>query len=126
MPNWTGPYIGVGVGGAFATHDRSAKDVDELNGTVVDATRLWDDHHGQSHAFGTVTLGYDHQFSGRWSAVSTADYDFGNRNSHIAADTAPTCACARTDTWSIGGRLGVLASRALLFCQQAGLSFDRS
>ena len=51
-PNWTGPYIGVGIGGAFATHDRSARDINELNGTVVDATRLWDDHHGQSHAFG--------------------------------------------------------------------------
>ena len=28
-PNWTGPYIGVGIGGAFATHDRSAKDINE-------------------------------------------------------------------------------------------------
>ena len=25
--NWTGAYIGVGVGGAFTTHDRSAKDI---------------------------------------------------------------------------------------------------
>ena len=34
-PNWTGPYIGVGIGGAFATHDRSARDINELNGAVV-------------------------------------------------------------------------------------------
>ena len=30
-PNWTGFYIGVGVGGAFATHDHSARTVQEQN-----------------------------------------------------------------------------------------------
>ena len=29
--------------------------------------------------FGTVTLGYDHQFSSRWVAGAFVDYDFGNR-----------------------------------------------
>ena len=28
-PNWTGFYVGLGVGGAFATHDLSAKDIQE-------------------------------------------------------------------------------------------------
>ena len=42
-PNWTGFYIGVGVGGAFATHEQSAKHIfEEKNGsgetTVVDVT----------------------------------------------------------------------------------------
>ena len=83
-PNWTGPYIGVGVGGAFATHDRSARDINELNGAVVNATRLWDDHHGRSHVFGTVTLGYDYQFSPRWVAGAFVDYDFGNKNDHTS------------------------------------------
>ena len=42
----------------------------------------WDDHHGRSHAFGTVTLGYDYQFSPRWVAGAFVDYDFGNKNDH--------------------------------------------
>jgi len=124
-PNWTGPYIGVGVGGAFATHDRSAKDVDELNGTVVDATRLWDDHHGRSHVFGTVTLGYDYQFSPRWVAGAFVDYDFGNKNDH----TSPVFGASFSDVrlsekdahaWSIGGRLGVLSSPSTLLFVSAG------
>src|SRR6476620_490169 len=66
-PNWTGPYIGVGVGGAFATHDRSAPDVLE-DGPVVNAFQLLDDRDHRNHAFVTGTLGYDHQLSGRWVA----------------------------------------------------------
>jgi outer membrane immunogenic protein len=125
MPNWTGPYIGVGVGGAFATHDRSAKDVDELNGTVVDATRLWDDHHGQSHAFGTVTLGYDYRFSGLWVAGAFVDYDFGNRNDRTRfADTVnfSDVRLSQKDgqAWSIGGRLGVLSSPSTLLFISGG------
>ena len=46
----------------------------------MDATRLWDDHHGRSRVFGTVTLGYDQQFSGLWVAGAFVDYDFGSRN----------------------------------------------
>ena len=104
---------------AFATNDRSARDINELNGTVVNATRLWDDHHGRSHAFGTVTLGYDYQFSPRWVAGAFVDFDFGNRNDH----TRPGDLVDFTDirlsqehghAWSIGGRLGVLASPSTL------------
>ena len=53
-PNWTGFYIGVGVGGAFATHDLSAKDMlEQQNGGVVqvlNAERLFDVHNGRSGA----------------------------------------------------------------------------
>src|SRR5687768_1565073 len=64
-PNWTGFYIGVGVGGAFTTHEHSAKHIfEEKNGsgetTWSEVLRLWDLDNGRSHAFGTVTLGYDH------------------------------------------------------------------
>jgi opacity protein-like surface antigen len=62
-PNWTGFYVGAGVGGAFATHDLSAKDVlEQRNGGVVqvlDAQRLFHFDNGDGRFFGTVTLGYD-------------------------------------------------------------------
>ena len=122
--NWTGFYLGVGVGGAFATHDRSARDVLE-DGPVVDVTRLWDDHHGRSHAFGTVTLGYDHQFSQRWVAGVFVDYDFGNGNSHTRPGDLGDFADIRLShkdghAWSIGGRLGVLSSPSTLLFVSAG------
>ena len=122
--NWTGAYIGLGVGGAFTTHDRSAKDVYEENGTVLDATRFWGDHDGRSHAFGTVTLGYDHQF-GRWVAGVFADYDFGNRTGHNNPGDIGDFYDMRLSqkdghAWSIGGRLGVLASPSTLLFLSAG------
>src|SRR5262245_66517458 len=70
-PNWTGFYIGVGVGGAFTVHEHSAKRTDEVSyyeTTTTYVTRLWDLDNGRAHAFGTVTVGYDHMFSGHWVA----------------------------------------------------------
>ena len=124
-PNWTGPYIGVGVGGAFATHDRSARDITEENGTVVSATNLWDDHHGRSNVFGTVTLGYDYQFNPRWVAGAFVDFDFGNRNDHTSFANVGGFSDVRLSqenghAWSIGGRLGVLSSPSTLLFVSAG------
>ena len=124
-PNWTGPYIGVGVGGAFATHDRSARDINELNGTVVSATNLWDDHHGRSNVFGTVTLGYDYQFNPRWVAGAFVDFDFGNRGDHTSPVFGGDFSNVRLSqenghAWSIGGRLGVLSSPSTLLFVSAG------
>jgi outer membrane immunogenic protein len=124
MPNWTGPYVGVGVGGAFATHDRSAKHVYE-DTTVLDVTRLWDDHHGRSHVFGTVTLGYDYQFSGLWVAGAFVDYDFGNRNDRtrfvdFGGFSDVHLSQEHGHAWSIGGRLGVLSSPSTLLFVSAG------
>jgi outer membrane immunogenic protein len=124
MPNWTGPYIGVGIGGAFATHDRSANEVYQ-DTTVVDVTRLWNDHHGQSHAFGTVTLGYDYQFSPHWVAGAFVDYDFGNRNDHTTFADSVNFSDVRLSqkdgqAWSVGGRLGILSSPSTLLFVSAG------
>jgi outer membrane immunogenic protein len=121
--NWTGAYIGLGVGGAFTTHDRSAKDIVNDYGTTY-VTNLFGDHDGRSHAFGTVTLGYDHQF-GRWVGGVFADYDFGNRNGHSnPADIGGfyDMRLSQKDghAWSIGGRLGVLASPSTLLFLSAG------
>ena len=121
--NWTGAYIGAGVGGAFTTHDRSAKDIVDDYGTAY-VTRLFGDHDGRSHAFGTVTLGYDHQF-GRWVAGVFADYDFGNRNGHnnpadIGGFYDMRLSQKDGHAWSIGGRLGVLASPSTLLFLSAG------
>jgi outer membrane immunogenic protein len=128
-PNWTGFYVGVGVGGAFATHDLSAKDVlEQQNGGVVqvlDAQRLFHFDNGDGRFFGTVTLGYDQLVSPHWLAGAFVDYDFGNRDndSRIAAIGPFTdihVSNGNNHAWSIGGRLGFLSSPSTLLYVSAG------
>jgi outer membrane immunogenic protein len=135
-PNWTGFYIGVGVGGAFTVHDHSAKDVLERkysDTTTVDVVRLWDLDGGRAHAFGTVTVGYDHMFSGHWVVGLFADYDFGNGNNNHRIHAIGDLSDIRHSNddkraWSIGGRLGFLSSPSTLLYLSTGwtqVSFDR-
>jgi len=135
-PNWTGFYIGVGIGGAFTTHEHSAKFIEEKKDyygeTVVDVFKLWDVDGGRSHAFGTVTVGYDHQFRGHWVAGLFADYDFGNGKSHsrlgLIEDADFHVSHEHNRAWSIGGRLGFLSSPSTLLFLSTGwtqVSVDR-
>ena len=118
-PIWTGAYVGVGVGGAFATRERSAKEVFE-DSTGQTITGLWNDHDGRSRAFGTVTLGYDQQFGGPWVAGVFVDYDFGNRNDHTRAADVIDITQKDGHAWSVGGRLGVLSSPSTLLFVSGG------
>ena len=128
-PNWTGFYLGVGVGGAFATHEHSANDVlEQRDGGVVqvlDAQRLWHLDNGDGRFFGTVTLGYDQLVTSHWLAGVFVDYDFGNGrdNSRIAA-IGPFndihLSNQNNHAWSIGGRLGFLSSPSTLLYVSAG------
>jgi outer membrane immunogenic protein len=135
-PNWTGFYIGVGVGGAFTTHEHSAKRTDEINyygETTTYVSRLWDLDNGRSQAFGTVTVGYDHMFSGHWVAGLFVDYDFGNgKNDSRIHDVGGLWdidhRVKSKHAWSIGGRLGFLSSPNTLLYLSTGwtqVSFDR-
>jgi outer membrane immunogenic protein len=122
-PIWTGFYIGVGVGGAFATHDHSGD---------LDGLRLFHDDRGDARFFGTVTVGYDAQFSSRWVAGVFVDYDFGNRGSDSSfANLGPLnnvhLSSEHGNAWSLGGRLGFLSSPTTLLYASAGwtqVSFD--
>jgi outer membrane immunogenic protein len=129
-PNWTGFYVGVGLGGAFATHDHSAKDVLEIrdgNGDVLlsDAVRLWDLDNGDGRFFGTVTLGYDKLFSSHWLAGVFVDYDFGDGDSHSRfGEFGPFrdihLSHGHDHAWAIGGRVGFLSSPSTLLYASAG------
>jgi outer membrane immunogenic protein len=137
-PTWTGFYIGVGVGGAFTVHDHSARlreDRQVYDTTVTTVHRLWDLDGGRAHAFGTVTVGYDHQFSGHWVAGLFADYDFGNGNNNHRIHSIEGLGLSdihhsneNKHAWSIGGRLGFLSSPSTLLYLSTGwtqVSFDR-
>jgi len=130
-PNWTGFYIGVGIGGAFVHHDHSANfSYDDYGTTKV--LNLWDLDAGRSHAFGTVTVGYDHMFSGHWVAGLFVDYDFGNGDNHHRLPNTILGDLRHSDdhkhAWSIGGRLGFLSSPSTLLYLSTGwtqVSIDR-
>jgi len=139
VPNWTGFYIGVGVGGAFTQHDISARAIEErkdyYGNTTVDVFRLWDLENGRSHAFGTVTAGYDHLFAGHWVAGLFADYDFGNGKNDSRINNLWLGdlhdfhqSNENRHAWSIGGRLGFLSSPSTLLFLSTGytqVSVDR-
>ena len=132
-PIWTGFYIGVGLGGAFATHDHSANNKVTQGGIVNPDSLFGFDHdRGDARFFGTVTVGYDAQFNSRWVAGVFLDYDFGNGDSNSRIDRLGNLDDVRLSSehghaWSIGGRLGFLSSPTTLLFVSAGwtqVSFD--
>jgi outer membrane immunogenic protein len=125
QPNWTGFYIGVGVGGAFTENEHRAKEIDKYWDDTTSVTKLWDLENGRSHAFGTVTAGYDHLFDSRWLAGVFVDYDFGNGNNHSSIlGIGPYYDIRLSDeskhAWSIGGRLGFLSTPSTLLYLSTG------
>ena len=91
------------------------------------------DRYGLGLPFGTVTVGYDHQFSGHWVAGLFADYDFGNgKNDHHIQEIGNLYnihhSSENKHAWSIGGRIGFLSSPSTLLFLSTGwtqVSFDR-
>ena len=123
--NWTGFYVGLGVGGAFATHSHSAKHLAEENGEVQVLERLWDFDNGRGRFFGTATLGYDQLVSSNWLAGVFVDYDFGNGDNRSRISAIEDFDDVRLSNenkhaWSIGGRLGFLSSPSTLLYVSAG------
>jgi outer membrane immunogenic protein len=136
-PSWTGFYIGVGGGGAFTQHEHSAKltqqGTDYYYNPVVEVFKLWDIDSGRSHAFGTVTVGYDHLLRSHWVAGIFVDYDFGNgKDDTRVLGVGPLSNVNVSNdfrhAWSIGGRLGFLSSPNTLLYLSTGwtqVSIDR-
>jgi outer membrane immunogenic protein len=113
-PNWNGFYIGAGIGAGSST---SELDVN-LGGFSV----LNFDGFGSDGFFGTVTVGYDRVLRPGWVGGVFADYDFGsNASSDVTLLTFINIPLIEfQNSWSIGARLGVLATPATLVYGTAG------
>jgi outer membrane immunogenic protein len=96
--NWTGFYLGVGVG-------VGAQDV-----RVNDAVDF-----GGEGALGTIIIGYDRLLRPGWVAGVFADYDF----SGISGDTVGV-SHDHNYSWSVGARLGHLINPGTLVYGTAG------
>jgi outer membrane immunogenic protein len=111
--NWTGLYVGAGIG----------------YGSVAFTPTLYNDDGSFNDAFengghgGLITgvVGYDYQFWRRFVAGVFADYDFSSIAYKWSCGTLCTVMPAsgrfeRDRNWSVGGRLGWLATpRTLLY-----------
>jgi outer membrane immunogenic protein len=111
LTNWTGFYIGAGVGGAmFSASDAEAYIITPA--PVTPSAQTID--FGSQGFLGTVQAGYDFQFPlSRWVAGVFVDYDWVSAEAErVLNPGAPSLRrkISLDDEWSVGGRLGYLFS----------------
>ena len=135
--NWTGCYVGGGGGYGMYYQENTGYDDGAPFGIFANRTRLTDTFStGGKGWFGTVQGGCDYQFStGSWAVVvgAFADYDFsdikGQRadpvGSIVNRGTAGVGSETLTDSWTVGGRIGVLVTPQLLTYFSGGYSEAR-
>jgi outer membrane immunogenic protein len=123
---WDGISIGAGVGGAFLNYDGGMAGVFDVTPPgVADAFAFpLDDDDGT--IFGTVQLGYDRTLPSRFLIGVLADYDFSGGTDTSFGGTALLATGAPGDalsfagtaevdnSWTLGGRLGYLATPDVL------------
>lgn len=113
-PTWSGFYIGAGVGGGAVVHDLTVDDVDD--GTLFELDGV-----GGEGVFGTAIVGWDWQIGSNGVIGLFADYDFSDISTDISVlDGAIDAGVDHDNAWSVGGRLGWLATPGSLVYATAG------
>jgi outer membrane immunogenic protein len=126
--NWTGFYIFGGAGGGLWNADSNVQStgvVGGLGGAFGPAgTALSRDQRlGGSGWFGTVGIGYDWQFNGRWVAGLFADGQFGDIRGSLSDPFFGTEGREKLRTsYAAGARLGYLVAPNVLSYVNAGYS----
>jgi outer membrane immunogenic protein len=121
--SWTGFYVGAGYGyGMF-----NADHVGSLDATGIAFSP--NQTAGGRGWFGTVLVGGDYQFSERIVAGVFADYDFssikGDYTSGALILPAFVGEMKQTSAWAVGGRIGWLATPAVLTYVNGGYTQAR-
>jgi outer membrane immunogenic protein len=124
MANWSGIYVGVGVGGAF---DMIGQDYVHYDTGSVDSTGS-DDKRGGSGLIGTVSAGYDWHVRDRWVVGAFTDFDFGasehkeTDNWYGATPGMAEWTITHNNTWTVGGRVGLLTTNTAMVYGLLGYS----
>src|SRR5882757_4016428 len=119
-PSWTGFYIFGGAGGGLWAADQSV----QTTGAAVPLTI--DQRQGGSGWFGTVGIGYDWQFGGRWVAGIFGDGQFGSIKGTLQDPLAGVTGTLKLeDSWAAGVRLGYLVAPNVLSYVNGGYSGAR-
>jgi outer membrane immunogenic protein len=123
-PSWTGFYLGLGVGAGALSHDLSVAECPSYSycgqswyGAASEAATF--DGSGEG-VFGVLTIGYDQVIRPGWVAGVFADYDFGSSISSNVNLGEGEASLDHNFSWSVGGRLGYLASAGTLLYGTAG------
>ena len=143
-PGWTGFYIGVQAGGAFADRTVSYTANDPAAASLIDATlpvpgqqRVLPHGYRASGATGGVEAGYNWQVSPKWLLGVETDFSAGgpkgrgNGTTNLFSDgvtTLPQTVTSdqRVDWWgTVRGRLGALATPDLLLFGTAGFAYGQ-
>jgi outer membrane immunogenic protein len=115
--NWTGFYIFGGAGGGLWNADTYSRD------TVTGAPLSLHQTQGGDGWFGTVGIGYDWQFGGRWVAGIFADGQFGSlRGNTQDPFNGVTGKLKMEDAWAAGVRVGYLVAPNVLSYVNGGYS----
>ncbi len=120
IANWTGIYIGAGIGYSYSSSDLRH----DYTGGLTGNDRYSIDQDGVN---ATVTAGFDHQFGGSLVWGLFADYTFGSIKDSVVLATAPDVLRYRLeDSWAVGGRLGLVHDGALWFLTAGYTGIDVS
>jgi outer membrane immunogenic protein len=140
--NWSGFYLGLGVGGAaVSSHAKTIEGYGESYGPILGDAYLStrDVDLGGMGALGTIQLGYDYQFpASRWVGGLFADFDWASASGEESALTLKNGSLVNAynipyspsgnikvdfeNDWTIGGRLGYLWAPGTLLYALAGYS----
>jgi outer membrane immunogenic protein len=125
--NWTGFYIFGGAGGGLWSADSNVQStgvVGPLGAFGPAGTALTRDQRlGGSGWFGTVGIGYDWQFGGRWVAGIFGDGQFGDIRGSLSDPFLGTEGREKLRTsYAAGVRLGYLVAPNVLSYVNAGYS----
>lgn len=116
-PKWTGLSVGLGGGGGAVVHDLTLAPGPLLPPGSFD---FGFDGIGGEGVFGTVSVGLDYQFHRNWVIGAFFDYDFSDIETTINLSVPPLLGLqaggklSLDNMWTIGGRLGYLASPSTL------------
>ncbi len=116
--NWTGFYIFGGGGGGLWAADSN---IETFPGPAVAVTR--DQRLGGSGWFGTVGIGYDMQFGGKWVAGIFGDGQFGSIRGSLSDPLFQSEGQVKLETsYAAGVRLGYLVAPNVLSYVNGGYS----
>ncbi|MEZ5843317.1 MAG: outer membrane beta-barrel protein [Hyphomicrobiaceae bacterium] len=116
--NWTGVYLGFGVGAGAINHQLDVQIPAIPAGVTFDGI-------GGEGIFGTIQIGADLQLNRSFVVGLFLDYDYSGIKtdaSFVAPGVVATGEIPVDDMWTIGARLGYLTSPSTLWYVGAGYS----
>lgn len=132
--NWTGAYLGAGLGGSYGFSDLAIQDSAIKKGSVTEIGEFGAQA-GRDSFLATVEAGYDYQVNNSFILGVLGNYDFTSGSAGLASDSVKIDAKKGDSvndvygagfdvgsSWAIGARAGVLLNPRTLFYGAGGFT----